>query len=93
MTKTSPCAAHAPCVRLALWQYEPTRGSLFLEIVSIRINGHTIELAPGSRIHTENSYKFTVETFTRELSDAGFAPLSSWVDDEGLFSIHLAKAV
>jgi dimethylhistidine N-methyltransferase len=59
---------------------------------SIRINGHTIELAPGSRIHTENSYKFTVETFTRELSDAGFAPLSSWVDDEGLFSIHLAKA-
>ena len=60
---------------------------------SIRINGHTIELAPGSRIHTENSYKFTVETFTRELSDAGFAPLSSWVDDEGLFSIHLAKAV
>jgi uncharacterized SAM-dependent methyltransferase len=50
-------------------------------------------LAPGSRIHTENSYKFTVETFTRELSDAGFAPLSSWVDDEGLFSIHLAKAV
>ena len=60
---------------------------------SIRINGHTIELAPGSRIHTENSYKFTVETFTRELSDAGFAPLSSRVDDEGLFSIHLAKAV
>ena len=59
---------------------------------TIQVNGDTIELAPGSRIHTENSYKFTVETFTRELSDAGFAPLSSWVDDEGLFSIHLARA-
>ena len=59
----------------------------------IQVDGRAIEMASGSRIHTENSYKFTVESFTRELVQAGFAPLSSWVDAEGLFSIHLARAV
>lgn len=59
----------------------------------VTVDGRRIDLPAGIRIHTENSYKFTVEGLSRELVDAGFAPVSSWVDDEGLFSIHLARAV
>ncbi|UWN48800.1 Histidine N-alpha-methyltransferase [Alcanivorax sp. ALC70] len=59
---------------------------------TISVADQRIQLPAGTRIHTENSYKFTVEGFSRELVDAGFAPLSSWVDDQGLFSIHLARA-
>lgn len=59
---------------------------------TITVDGQRIRLAAGTRIHTENSYKFTVESFSRQLVEAGFSPLSSWVDDDGLFSIHLARA-
>ncbi|MCH2559133.1 MAG: L-histidine N(alpha)-methyltransferase [Alcanivorax sp.] len=59
---------------------------------AITVGDRRIDLPAGSRIHTENSYKFTVEGFSRELMGAGFTPLSSWVDDENLFSIHLARA-
>lgn len=59
---------------------------------SVTVAGQRIELAEGTRIHTENSYKFTVEAFSRELVEAGFAPIASWVDAEQLFSIHLARA-
>lgn len=60
---------------------------------TITVDGKRITLTAGTRIHTENSYKFTVESFSRELIGAGFNPLSSWVDDDNLFSIHLAQAV
>ncbi|WP_101676334.1 L-histidine N(alpha)-methyltransferase [Alloalcanivorax mobilis] len=59
---------------------------------TLNVAGQRIELAAGTRIHTENSYKFTVESFSRDLLTAGFAPVSSWVDDDNLFSIHLARA-
>lgn len=58
---------------------------------AITVADQRIELPEGTRIHTENSYKFTVEGFSRELVEAGFSPVASWVDDEGLFSVHLAR--
>ncbi|SOC18229.1 dimethylhistidine N-methyltransferase [Alloalcanivorax xenomutans] len=58
----------------------------------VRIAGKSLTLSAGTRVHTENSYKFSVEDFSRELVTAGFQPLSCWLDDEALFSVHLARA-
>ena len=49
-------------------------------------------LAAGERIHTENSYKYTVEGFDRLLRDAGFARTTHWTDEQGWFAVFLATA-
>ncbi|MFP1679439.1 L-histidine N(alpha)-methyltransferase [Alloalcanivorax sp. C16-2] len=80
---------------LAFYNETAQRIEMHLECLrdqTVSVAGRRIALPTGTRIHTESSYKFTVEGFSRELVEAGFAPLSSWVDDEELFSIHLARA-
>ena len=57
----------------------------------IRLGETALTLQAGTRIHTENSYKFTVEGFSAELARAGFTPLGCWTDPDQLFSLHLAK--
>ncbi|HUR88346.1 MAG TPA: L-histidine N(alpha)-methyltransferase [Ramlibacter sp.] len=42
----------------------------------------------GETIHTENSYKFTVEGLHAMAIDAGFRPGPVWTDPERLFSVH-----
>ena len=58
----------------------------------IQLGERNLTLKSGTRIHTENSYKFTVESFSAELVAAGFTPLSCWTDPQSLFSLHLAQA-
>ena len=48
-------------------------------------------LATGERIHTENSYKYSVEGFERLLRDAGFARTTHWTDERGWFAVFLAS--
>ncbi|MEQ3722644.1 L-histidine N(alpha)-methyltransferase [Alcanivorax sp.] len=57
----------------------------------IQLGERTLTLKSGTRIHTENSYKFTVEGFSAELVAAGLTPLSCWTDPQNLFSLHLAQ--
>ncbi len=54
----------------------------------ICVAGRCFCFAEGETIHTENSYKYTVEGFQAVAREAGFAPQKTWVDDAGLFSIH-----
>src|SRR5262245_16663755 len=49
-------------------------------------------LAAGERIHTENSYKYTVEGFDRLLREAGFTRTSHWTDEAQWFAVFLASA-
>jgi dimethylhistidine N-methyltransferase len=46
----------------------------------------------GDRIHTENSYKYTLEGFGAMLRDAGFARSRAWCDPRGWFAVLLAQA-
>lgn len=46
--------------------------------------------APGERIHTENSYKWTVEGFAALLHDAGFAAPVCWQDPGKQFAVMWA---
>lgn len=49
--------------------------------------------AEGERIHTEDSYKYTVQSFTELLGAAGFGAIRKWTDDRGWFAIMHAQAL
>jgi len=48
--------------------------------------------AAGTRIHTENSWKYTPEAFDRLLRQAGFAQVRQWADGRAWFGVFLARA-
>ena len=52
----------------------------------VRVRGRVFHFGAGETIHTENSYKYTVESFQRLAAVGGWSPLASWSD--GLFSVH-----
>jgi dimethylhistidine N-methyltransferase len=60
--------------------------------ISCRIGDLPLELRAGETLHTENSYKYAPEEFTRLAADAGFARLHEWTDAEGLFSVFALEA-
>jgi len=55
----------------------------------VRLGGRLIRFAAGETIHTENSYKHTVDGLQALAADAGWTGLRVWTDPDGLFSIHL----
>jgi dimethylhistidine N-methyltransferase len=59
---------------------------------SVRLFDEKYVLDEGETIHTENSYKYTVESFRKLAMKAGFEPGSVWLDSERLFSVHWLKA-
>ena len=59
---------------------------------AVRLGRREFSFADGESIHTENSYKYTVEEFQQLAGDAGFAPVHVWLDDDRLFSIHYLRA-
>jgi dimethylhistidine N-methyltransferase len=54
----------------------------------VRVAGRLIEFRPGETIHTENSYKYTLESFSALARGSGWTPLSAWTDAGANFSIH-----
>ena len=52
----------------------------------------TLRIAPGESIHTENSYKFTVERVCEMLDSAGFRLTNTWHNPEHRFAVSLATA-
>ena len=77
--------------------YEPHQQRIEMHLVSrtrqrIRVAGETIAIAEGETIHTENSYKYTIDGFRALAAEAGFRPRAVWRDRDGLFSIHWLEA-
>lgn len=56
----------------------------------LRWPGGERRLAAGERIHTENSYKYSVAGFDALLHDAGFARTRCWTDERSWFAVFLA---
>lgn len=50
------------------------------------------DFARGERIHTEDSYKYTRQSFVTLLERAGFATRRMWTDKEGWFAVIHAQA-
>lgn len=65
--------------------------SLIDQRVSIDGQFH-FEFRAGESIHTENSHKFTNESFGQIAKSAGWMSIKHWVDDERLFSLHLLES-
>ena len=60
----------------------------------VRVAGRVIEFRGGETIHTENSYKYTVESFGALARGCGFTPVAQWTDPRDYFSVQaLAVAV
>lgn len=59
-----------------------------LDDQSVEITDHRIRFAKGERIHTENSYKYTVAQFGALATRAGWQAHQAWTDAENLFSLH-----
>lgn len=62
-----------------------------LRAQSIRLANRRIDFEAGETIHTENSYKYTVERFQALSGEAGWIPTEVWTDPERLFSIHALR--
>lgn len=54
----------------------------------VRCAGRVVTFAAGESLHTENSYKYTVEGFARLAREAGLAVRQTWLDEDELFSVH-----
>jgi dimethylhistidine N-methyltransferase len=58
----------------------------------VHVAGATFAFEEGETIHTENSYKYTVDGFLRLAAAAGWRGLDVWIDKDRLFSVHALKA-
>jgi dimethylhistidine N-methyltransferase len=55
----------------------------------VKVNGKAVTFRAGETIHTENSYKYTVESFSALARGTGWSPLQSWSD--GMFGVLALK--
>jgi dimethylhistidine N-methyltransferase len=57
----------------------------------VRIRGETIEFRPGETIHTENSYKYSLKSFTALARGSGWAVHTTWTDEQKYFAVYALK--
>lgn len=58
----------------------------------VRIGGKTIHFDKDESIHTESSYKYTLERFAELAARAGLNVEKAWMDDRKLFSVQYLVA-
>ena len=73
--------------------YNAALGRIEMHLVSLqeqktRIGAHRFSFERGESIHTENSYKYSIEGFRALAANAGFRPTRCWTDRKGLFALH-----
>ena len=73
--------------------YNPREGRIEMHLVSaknqvVSVRGRRFDFRAGEAIHTENSYKYTIEEFRDLARSAGWLPQRVWTDKDGLFSVH-----
>jgi dimethylhistidine N-methyltransferase len=59
---------------------------------TVRILGRSFAFRAGESIHTESSYKYSVERFVALARGSGWTPTASWTDADGMFSVHALVA-
>jgi dimethylhistidine N-methyltransferase len=56
------------------------------------VAGRTVDMVAGETIHTENSYKFTLDGFAEMAGQAGWRVGARWVSPEPAFAVFLLQA-
>jgi dimethylhistidine N-methyltransferase len=59
---------------------------------TVRVLGRSFSFRAGETIHTESSYKYSLERFTALARGSGWTALESWTDPAGMFSVHALVA-
>ena len=73
--------------------YNAAQGRIEMHLVAaekqeVRIGAHRFTFERGESIHTENSYKYSIEGFRALAANAGFRQEKFWMDRKGLFALH-----
>ena len=73
--------------------YNAAAGRIEMHLVSlraqtVRIGRHRFAFDAGESIHTENSYKYSIEGFRALAAQAGFSARRTWTDRNTLFALH-----
>ena len=81
---------------IAMWNRRCSRMEIYLESVVaqqvfIPALDMDVTFTKGERIHTENSYKYTIEMIETILRESGFKLEQSWHDRQKWFGVHLAR--
>jgi L-histidine Nalpha-methyltransferase len=79
--------AHDAAYNAEMGKVEIFIRSLADQIVTVA--GRRFRFAAGERVHTEDSYKYTVEGFRHLAARAGYRAARCWTDPAELFSVHL----
>jgi dimethylhistidine N-methyltransferase len=58
----------------------------------VQVGGEAIGFLRQESVHTEDSYKYTVESFRALAWKAGLVPRQFWLDEARLFSVHWLEA-
>jgi L-histidine Nalpha-methyltransferase len=79
---------------VAFFDEEKSRVEMHLEAreaLTVRWPGGGRAFEAGERIHTENSFKYTVEGFDALLRRAGYTHTRCWTDEQGWFAVFAAS--
>ena len=73
--------------------YNPAAGRIEMHLASmiaqeVALGEHRFSFAAGETIHTENSYKYSLDGFRELAARAGFRSAKVWTDRRGLFALH-----
>jgi len=73
--------------------YNAPMGRIEMHLVSlvpqsVNIGNYRFAFGRGESIHTENSYKYSIDGFRALAQSAGFGGQEVWLDRRGLFSLH-----
>jgi dimethylhistidine N-methyltransferase len=60
--------------------------------LTAQVLGKPFFFRPGESIHTENSYKYSIDRFKLLAGASGWSLLESWTDAKGMFSVHALVA-
>ena len=73
--------------------YNRQHGRIEMHLVSgrdqtARVGDRSFDFRAGETIHTENSYKYSIEQFQGLCRGARYEPVKAWTDPDGMFSLH-----
>jgi dimethylhistidine N-methyltransferase len=60
--------------------------------LTVNVLGNSFQFRAGESIHTESSYKYSLERFTALANGSGWKPKASWTDAGKQFSVHALVA-
>jgi dimethylhistidine N-methyltransferase len=77
--------------------YNTERRRIEMHLASLRrqkvkVAGRIVEFRAGETIHTENSYKYSADSFGALARGSGWTPVASWTDPQGYFAVQALSA-